>query len=308
MIEWTLDDVQRLINNNVKENINLDYKASGALQKNNDKKKDEMCKDISAFANSDGGTIIYGVTEKNNLPEMIDEGFDPTEISKEWIEQVINTRIKRRIDGVRIYQIDLKPERVIYAVSIPQSKNAPHMANDNRYYKRFNFESVPMEDYEIRDVMRRNESPDLHVEFDITSHNKLNYQLENSTMKYSPKSNPIKFELSVRNHSSAPAEYALFYVFIDARIEATFPSPFKLVGNRVLNSQLTYCYVYTWSITSKLTPIWEDIKFYVECFWLEFPNVLGDYILGWEVKAPGMTYKSDSLFIRSDCEEIKFLL
>src|SRR5262249_49751212 len=32
---------------------------------------------------------------------------------------------------------------------------APHQANHHRYYKRSNFESKPMEDYEVRDLMRR---------------------------------------------------------------------------------------------------------------------------------------------------------
>ena len=37
------------------------------------------------------------------------------------------------------------------------------MANDNRFYKRFNFQSVPMEEYEVRDVSRRLDSPDLKM-------------------------------------------------------------------------------------------------------------------------------------------------
>jgi hypothetical protein len=41
-------------------------------------------------------------------------------------------------------------------VQIAQATSrAPHQANDYRYYKRFNFESTPMEDYEVRDLMRR---------------------------------------------------------------------------------------------------------------------------------------------------------
>lgn len=135
-----------------------------SLQKTDGKKK-EISKDVSAFANSAGGTIIYGVEEDKHFPTSIDNGFDPRDISKEWIEQVINSTINRRIDGIRIKEIALsgaKNGRSIYAVSIPQSRRAPHMAADKRYYKRFNFESVPMEDYEVRDVSRRLESRSLH--------------------------------------------------------------------------------------------------------------------------------------------------
>jgi hypothetical protein len=53
---------------------------------------------------------------------------------------------------------------VAYVVEIPQS-NTAHQANDKRYYRRFNFECVPMEDFEIRDIMNRATIPDVEVEF-----------------------------------------------------------------------------------------------------------------------------------------------
>ena len=39
-----------------------------------------------------GGKIIYGVIEKNHIPENIDEGIE-AEGKMEWLEQVINSRI-----------------------------------------------------------------------------------------------------------------------------------------------------------------------------------------------------------------------
>lgn len=37
----------------------------------------------------------------------------------------------------------------------------------HRYYKRFNFQSVPIEDYEVRDVSRRGEAPDLELQSEV---------------------------------------------------------------------------------------------------------------------------------------------
>ena len=37
------------------------------------------------------------------------------------------------------------------------------MARGNKYYKRFNFMSEPMEDYEVKDVMFRHHSPSLVI-------------------------------------------------------------------------------------------------------------------------------------------------
>ena len=151
--EWDENDVLQLIESLVEENIQLDYKASASLQKTDEKKK-EISKDVSAFANSVGGTIVYGVAQyadanRRRFPERIDGGCDPVEISKEWLEQVINSRIQPRIEGIRIHPIQLErtaPGKVIYTVSIPESFTA-HQASDHRYYRRYNFESVPMEDY-----------------------------------------------------------------------------------------------------------------------------------------------------------------
>jgi hypothetical protein len=48
------------------------------------------------------------------------------------------------------------PNAVAYVLEIGQATSrAPHQAFDHKYYKRFNFESTPMEDYEVRDLMRR---------------------------------------------------------------------------------------------------------------------------------------------------------
>ena len=61
-----------MISNKIMESIHIDYKAGKALSG----KAKEISKDISAFANSDGGYVIYGVSEKEHLPTSIDEGVD----------------------------------------------------------------------------------------------------------------------------------------------------------------------------------------------------------------------------------------
>jgi hypothetical protein len=181
----TQADIQKYIDDGIEESLALDYKSASALG-NSDRQKKEITKHISAMANSAGGTIVYGVKEhddpgKRHLPEKL-EGVDRSQFSKEWLEHVINN-IRPRIDGLTIYPVDLdtSPEDVIYVVEIPQSTTA-HQATDYRYYKRFNFESVPMEDYEVRDVMGRAVAPDISVEFGfrniVTTRDRHEYLLE----------------------------------------------------------------------------------------------------------------------------------
>lgn len=167
MSKWDQAELQRHIDAPVEESLTLEYKSGDSLGTNNDKKK-EITKDVSAMANSAGGTIIYGMKEydeeaKKHLPERFTP-IDRTQFSKEWLEQVINT-IQPRINGIIIHPVDLStdPNHVAYVVEIPQSTEA-HQARDKRYYKRFNFLCEAMEHYEIRDVMNRATLPDVDVE------------------------------------------------------------------------------------------------------------------------------------------------
>src|SRR5450759_2840615 len=99
--EWDENDLLGLIQNQTKESIELDYNKCDSLQKT-DGKKNELSKDVSAFANSAGGTLVYGIVENGHVPTGLDVGYDPTDITKEWVDQVINSNIHPRIDGVLI--------------------------------------------------------------------------------------------------------------------------------------------------------------------------------------------------------------
>ena len=167
---WDQNSLERYIRDQIQESSNLEYKAADSLSRTDSKMK-EISKDISAMANSSGGLIIYGIrefdqTDKKHLPERLD-GIDRTQFSKEWLEQVINN-IRPRISNVAIHPVDLDSAQthVAYVVEVPQSSTA-HQATDWRYYKRFNFQAVPMEDYEIRDVMNRASIPEVTIQVGV---------------------------------------------------------------------------------------------------------------------------------------------
>ena len=101
----TKADLERLIAEEIRESLTLDYKASSVLGKDS-KQRDELCKDVTAFANSAGGQIVYAMKEDKNLPTELDDGADAS-ITKEWIEQVIDSRVQPRIEGLIITPIQL---------------------------------------------------------------------------------------------------------------------------------------------------------------------------------------------------------
>ncbi|MDE0553467.1 MAG: ATP-binding protein, partial [Candidatus Poribacteria bacterium] len=150
-----LKDLENMIKDQIQEDIHLDYKSSSALLLKNS--REEIAKDVSAFTNSDGGCIIYGIEEDNQIPKRIDSGVDHHKYTRERLEDVITSNISPRIDGITISRIQLSPDNSVYIVDIPKSSRGPHQARGSyRYYKRFNFKSQPMEDYEINDIRSRN--------------------------------------------------------------------------------------------------------------------------------------------------------
>ncbi len=154
------NDIDQYISSLAEESINLEFKRGDALS---DKNKAEIAKDVSAFANSDGGVIIYGIEEKEHKASglFFVNGF---EFTKEWLEQVINSRIHRKITGLIIDPIryDDKIEQSVYAVTIPRSVNAPHMV-DGKFYRRYNFQSIVMEEYEVRNLYMRQDKTELEL-------------------------------------------------------------------------------------------------------------------------------------------------
>jgi hypothetical protein len=171
---WDIARLNSMISSRIEESLSLEYKAAGAFTEIDKRKRDvrtEITKDVSAMANSSGGRIIYGMAEhsdraKRHLPERIDPILRAT-FPKEWLEHVISN-IKPRIELLRIFPVEIptNPDHVVYVVEIPQSTTA-HQALDFRYYRRYNFESVAMHDYEIRDVMNRRRFPTLSVSASI---------------------------------------------------------------------------------------------------------------------------------------------
>lgn len=159
--DYSIEDIKSLIDNRIEESIHLEFKSGGALGKEPSKMK-ELSKDVSAFANSDGGIIIYGITEENHVASSISY-LNGNHITKEWLEQLINTTIYRRIKDVKIYPIREENDisKTIYIVKIPKSLDAPHLCQDKRFYKRFNFQSVFMEEYEIRQTYSRRAKSEL---------------------------------------------------------------------------------------------------------------------------------------------------
>ncbi len=214
-MKWNQEKLEQFIRDRIEESLTLDYKAAASLGRA-DGKKSEITKDISAFANSAGGLIVYGMAEdpeNRHLPQKVD-GVSRSDYSKEWLEQVASS-IQPRISGLIIHsvQLDTNRDMVVYVVDVPQSSTA-HQAKDHRYYRRYNFESVPMTDYEIRDVMSRSQHPKIEVDFELN--------LESESLSLIPLGAPEEsrnvercyLKVVAANVGNVLAEYVQCFVFL----------------------------------------------------------------------------------------------
>lgn len=160
----TIKDIQRLIDDGIQENLHLDYKDSRGLTK---KSRDEVIKDVTAFANADGGIIIYGVEEDGHLPVRIDGGVNDSDMNREWLDQIIAVNVTPPIEGIKIRQIPHAENCSLYIVEVPKSYRGPHQASDKKYYKRYNFRSSPMDHYEIFDIANRKSRVPTPIKIDV---------------------------------------------------------------------------------------------------------------------------------------------
>ncbi|MBU4447786.1 MAG: ATP-binding protein, partial [Proteobacteria bacterium] len=139
------------------ESIFLDYKKELFFE--TQKQKIELGKDISSFANTKGGCLLYGIDEDRQsidsapIPK-IEYGMVPINRQLIDIENILGSIISPTLPELRIRQVSLEHDtsKIVYLIWHPKSWVAPHMVNgfkNNKYYKRGNFKSEPMEEHEV---------------------------------------------------------------------------------------------------------------------------------------------------------------
>src|SRR5436309_11959140 len=120
-------DLQKLINDEVREGKTIDYKRDMIGRGNEDKK--ELCKDISSFANDSGGHLIIGMEEEQGVPKGL-SGLPISDMDAEIsrLDQILRNGIEPRIPGLRISSVRLKSptSSSVILIRIPKSFALPH--------------------------------------------------------------------------------------------------------------------------------------------------------------------------------------
>jgi hypothetical protein len=280
-------DLEALHRGNVKEGISLEYKASPSIDKKDDTKKLEMARDVAAFANADGGQIVYGMTENDHDPAGLDYGVDGKVYPEIWFEQVLQQHIKPAIVGLRIRHVPLTKPMVAVVIDVPSTKAEPHQVSDGRYYRRHNYNRLIMEHYEVRDAMRRAVDPALQLEFDLLKGEAAYKNVEFST--YRDLSDPIALGAILTNTSNQPAMYTVVSIFIDKRVKIVSPSTFENPGpTKLAENDIRHQLRAKMGIPGGF-PVFKELVVVFEPFTFTITNrLLGQKLaLGYQIRSPG---------------------
>lgn len=234
--EWEQVDLQELVDNNISEDLHIEYKDSRLLAKTPQSAKDDcirkLTKAVSAFNNADGGVIVIGVEEieeeNKNYPQGLDGGTDESQFGKTWLVQIINSNISPSIPDMRVKSVKLSGEfegKVAYVVWVPKGTRAVQ-AKDLLYYQRIEDQSLPMRDFQIQDVNNRSTGPDLRLSFVIPQGQGNNLTRAGGT----DNTTPFRIAVVANNLSDTLADHALFTIMIPDRLTPTEPTRFNKVN------------------------------------------------------------------------------
>jgi len=137
--------------------------------------RNELSKQISAFANTGGGTIVYGVGDATSGDRRVVDPNGGVSLSikggtKEWLEDIIPQLVDLPLTRFNVYLVTsdgsssgIMPGKGLILIEIPESENAPHQANDYRYYARVGGKSRPIQHRLVLDIMGRAKHPKMEV-------------------------------------------------------------------------------------------------------------------------------------------------
>jgi len=147
--EVEFSDIQKLKDAKIEESEILDYKEQMISD-------DKLVKHVTAFSNTSGGDLIFGIKERGRGGYPVGIPGIEDNVNKERLEQIIISNIRPRI-GAQFHEIDIpNSDRIILIIRIPEGQNRPYYdIRSHKYYKRYNYEAIPMDEFEIESLYQK---------------------------------------------------------------------------------------------------------------------------------------------------------
>lgn len=179
----TEEDLLILVNNKKQEDTFLDFKRDLYGKYDNDKR--ELLKDVSAFANGNGGEIIIGIEEDDLSQAKTLYGIktDNISIEKNRIEQIIMNGLEPKLDTFKVQYIELSDNKYAIIIRIEHSPLFPHMVSYqrlNKFYIRKSDKNLLLDVYELRNLFLKSEN--FMQEIRQFNQDRIKHTIENNTI------------------------------------------------------------------------------------------------------------------------------
>lgn len=151
-------DIEQLVSNSSSESMTLEFKRS--LPGTTDMDKKEFLADISAFSNTLGGDLIFGLEESDGCAKALC-GIDASSIDNELLrmESLIHSGIEPRI-RYRAAIIDCSGKKILL-FRMEKSWNAPHrvtLKGHDKFYGRNSAGKFSLDVQQLRNAFLENSS------------------------------------------------------------------------------------------------------------------------------------------------------
>jgi len=172
LLEGGEASLQSLCDKRQQEHVGLEFKTKRTSSHGDFEKDDRanLGRELSAFANSAGGLLIWGIEAKKDADQVdCASSLKPiSEIAKflSQAKELSSQHLMPRHEGIKFHTIPSKTDSKsgYLIVEIDRSDRRPHRseaASDKRYYKRSADSSIMMEHYDVEDQFKRFVSPKL---------------------------------------------------------------------------------------------------------------------------------------------------
>jgi hypothetical protein len=123
----------------VREDRTLDFKREFDISSPDS--QSEFLKDVTAFANASGGTLLYGVEEGKGENEGLIGALPGLDLDADATHRLIDNLLRDGVDerpmGILHMAVPREDGRFYYVVRVPPSPLAPHMVTSGRHRSKF---------------------------------------------------------------------------------------------------------------------------------------------------------------------------
>lgn len=149
--------LRELVSEGASEGRELEFKSSRLTSKEPDRAIKDISLTLAAFANSTGGNLVIGIEESSVKPPTATEikGITEPRWDAQWVQSKLESLITPQIINMSVHQVHLTDQSWCLVFEVLASARAPHQSWDNKYYARRQFQTMPMDHYEIEDIRNR---------------------------------------------------------------------------------------------------------------------------------------------------------